>query len=202
MKDQIIRHLSAADPVLKGVMDSVQWPEISSTGNVFNDLMSCIIEQQIHYRSTKGWFLNMLERASLDSLRLDNFETFESKALGTVKLSMRKYETMARVVDFFQHNQRGWQGMEDAEVRKLLSDIKGIGNWTIDMILMYTLERPNIFPAQDYHVKKIMSELYEIGDLKKLTSEMRSIAEDWAPYRSIAVKYLFAWKEARKKALI
>ncbi|MEO0333604.1 MAG: DNA-3-methyladenine glycosylase 2 family protein, partial [Bacteroidota bacterium] len=69
--------------------------------------------------------------------------------------------------------------------------------WTVDMILLYTLERPNVFPAQDYHLRLVMEQLYNIGP-KRITAEMKKVAKNWAPYQSFGVKYLLAWKEANK----
>ncbi len=198
LSNSVTHHLSAKDSILKQVIAEVDWPEIVSTGNVFHDLMSCVIEQQIHYRSTKKTFAKLLAEASLEELTSDNFEEFEEQALGDVKLSMRKYETIVEVVAFFQRHLPDWLGMSNAEVRETLGSIKGIGPWTIDMILLYTLERPDVFPAQDYHLRLVMEQLYGIGP-KRITSGMKKIAENWAPYQSFGVKYLLSWKETNKR---
>ena len=63
-------------------MLQVPKPQIESTQDVFHDLMSCILEQQIHYRSTKKVFQKMLQAADLQRLSLDNFEHFEKKHSG------------------------------------------------------------------------------------------------------------------------
>ncbi|WKN45656.1 DNA-3-methyladenine glycosylase family protein [Tunicatimonas pelagia] len=198
LSNSVTHHLSAKDSILKQVIAEVDWPKIISTGNVFHDLMSCIVEQQIHYRSTKKTFAKLLAKASSEELTVDNFAEFEEQALGDVKLSMKKYETIIEVVAFFQEHSPDWSGMSNAEVREVLGSIKGIGPWTIDMILLYTLERPNVFPAQDYHLRLVIEQLYSV-DAKRITSEMKKIAKNWAPYQSFGVKYLLAWKEANKR---
>lgn len=199
MKDQVIQHLSSRDHILQSIIAEVDWPEVTSTCNVFHDLMSCVIEQQIHYRSTKKTFIKLLTKASLAELTVDNFEEFEEQALGDMKLSMKKYETITELVEFFQNQSADWQQMNDATVHKTLRNIPGIGKWTVDMILLYTLERPNVFPVQDYHLKQLITQLYAI-DSKRITSEMKNIAKSWTPYRSFGVKYLFAWKEINKRS--
>ncbi len=195
MSPSIQTHLSTQDTVLKEIIAQVDLATIESTRNVFHDLMSCIIEQQIHYRSAKKMFEKMLQKASLEMLTVANFETFEEKAFQNVKLSTRKYETIERILAFFQEKQANFLEMEDEAVREHLSAIKGVGTWTIDMILLYTLERANIFPADDYHLKKIMRQSYRLDDSKPLKSQMRTIAEKWAPFKSFGVKYLLAWKD-------
>ena len=195
-------HLIVKDEILKDILASIELPEVESTKSVFHDLMSCIIEQQIHYRSSKKIFEKMLEASSLKLLTLQNFSTFEKNGFKNVKLSARKYETIAQTLDFFSHQNIDWQKLEDDEVRKQLSQIKGIGTWTIDMILLFTLERQNIFPADDYHLKQIMLKLYNIDTSSKVKSQLKAIAKNWSPYQSIAVKYLLAWKTTQQRIVI
>ncbi|NRB50226.1 MAG: DNA-3-methyladenine glycosylase 2 family protein [Saprospiraceae bacterium] len=189
-KAAILSQLLKADEVLAAIIQQQQYPEIPSTGNVFNDLVSCVIEQQIHYRSTRHRFSKWLAELGLTELTLDSFELFEAKILSKLKLSHRKYETLAAVLRFFQEKEVDWHNKEEEEIRKQLSEIRGIGNWTVDMILLYTLEYPNIFPAQDFHLKKRMQAFYEISPQDNLLTSMRTIANNWAPHRSTAVKYL------------
>ena len=175
-------------------------PVLESTKNVFHDLMSCIIEQQIHYRSSKGLFQKRLDDAGMAALTPGNFDRF-APSLARIKLSQRKHETVALVLDFFQQNQIDWLTLADNEVRSTLATIKGVGEWTIDMILLYTLERPDVFPAGDYHVKKIMCSLYGIEQNKASKKAMMAVAESWRPYRSYAVMKLLAWKDWQKQGI-
>ena len=113
-------------------------------------------------------------------------------------MSMNKYETLKRALDFFDENKLNWSEMSDEEVQKILSQIKGIGTWTIDMILLYTLQRPDIFPADDYHLKKIMCNLYDINTTSKIKAQLKAVSEYWSPHKSLAVKHLLAWKAFQK----
>jgi DNA-3-methyladenine glycosylase II len=183
------------DAVLNSIAGSIILPEVQSTGNVFNDVLSCIIEQQIHYRSSKKIYKRMLEKAGLDQVYLDNFEVFERLAIPTIKLSQNKIETVDRVVQFFSQQQLDWTMMSDDEVAQTLSQIKGVGKWTIDMILMYTLERPNIMPYDDFHLKQVMVQVYNLNPVVSLKRSMQEISNDWQPNRSLAVKYLLEWKK-------
>jgi DNA-3-methyladenine glycosylase II len=192
--------LAESDPVLGKIINTIPEPQIKSTNEVFHDLMSCIIEQQIHYRSTKKIFQKMLDTASLKILTIDNFRQFEEKAVSTVKLSMAKYETVVRIIEFWNKNKINWQLLNDNEVTEKLSSIKGIGKWTIDMILLYTLQRPGVFPHDDFHLKQILISLYGLNPNSKLKVQMIDISRDWGEHKSQAVKYLFAWKEYNKKS--
>lgn len=192
------------DAVLANIINTIPEPQIQSTNNVFHDLMSCILEQQIHYRSTKKIFQKMLNTASLDILTPENFPTFEEKAFSTIQLSIGKYEAVLRIIEFWNVNNRAtnrivWHELNDEEVIEKLSSIKGIGKWTIDMILLYTLQRPNMFPYDDFHLKEIMVKLYDLDPNVKLKAQMMEISNVWGEHKSLAVKYLLAWKEFNKK---
>jgi DNA-3-methyladenine glycosylase II len=198
MKKNAINQLQNADERLKNIIATIPEPTIVSTNDVFHDLMSCILEQQIHYRSTKRIFQKMLQAAHIERLTLDNFPEFEKTAFANSKLAIGKFETVERIVDFFTVNKINWALLNDAEVIEKLSFIKGIGKWTIDMILLYTLERPDVFPYDDFHLKEIMVKLYELNPNVKLKAQMLDISEVWGSHKSLAVKYLLAWKEFNK----
>jgi len=195
MMTQAQTQLAQSDEVLANIITQIPLPQIESTHNVFHDLLSCIIEQQIHYRSSKKRFQKLLEKATIEELTTKNFEQFEQKLLSEVKLSIQKFNTIASIVDFFEQQSFKWQTMSDGAIRTTLSQIKGVGTWTIDMLLLYTLERPDIFPADDYHLKKVMLQNYSIDASARIKSQMKAIANKWSPYQSTAVKYLLAWKD-------
>jgi DNA-3-methyladenine glycosylase II len=187
------------DKILEKITLVIPKPNIETTGDVFHDLMSCILEQQIHYRSTKKIFQKMLDKANLERLNPENFHHFEEKAFADVKLAIGKYETLMSVLAFWAENKIDWKLLNDDEVIEKLSSIKGIGKWTIDMILLYTLQRPNVFPYDDFHLKQIMVSLYGLNPDVRLKSQMIDISNQWGENKSLAVKYLLAWKEFNKK---
>jgi DNA-3-methyladenine glycosylase II len=193
------KFLCDADPILAEIIAAIPTPEIESTDDVFFDLMSCVLEQQIHYRSTKKIFKKMLERAGLETLTTENFHEFEEKGMSGISLSLSKCETAYRIAEFFDENKIDWQSLSDEEVRATFSQIKGIAKWSIDMILLYTLNRPNVFPSDDFHLKQVMISLYKLDEKNKLKSQMTAIANRWGEHKSLAVKYLLGWKEFQKK---
>jgi DNA-3-methyladenine glycosylase II len=198
---EIEKMLAKNDPILEKIILQIPKPEVESTNDVFHDLMSCIIEQQIHYRSTKRIFAKALERASIDHLTIDNFHLIEKHSLSQIKLALGKYETMMSFIEYWSISTLDFNQLSDEEVIKELSSIKGIGKWTIDMILLYTLERPNVFPYDDFHLKQIMVFLYGLNEKVKLKAQMLAIAEKWGNQKSIAVLYLLAYKDSLKKTL-
>jgi len=189
------RPLYQNDPILEKVCVQIPQPVLHSTHDVFHDMISCIIEQQIHYRSTKRIFEKAMERASIRHVSLDNFHEFEKFGLSQIALSNGKYETLMQFVEFWQRNNKDFNCLSDDEVVKELSSIKGIGKWSMDMILLYTLQRPNVFPYDDFHLKQIMVSLYRLDPRARLKSKMIEISELWGPQKSMAVLYLLAYKK-------
>ena len=85
------------------------------------------------------------------------------------------------------------QGKSDEEIIDYLSQIKGVGRWTVQMILMFPMDRPNIFPVDDLGIQNSMKSLYQLDlEKKELKTKMLDIAVVWDPYKTLASKYL--WK--------
>jgi DNA-3-methyladenine glycosylase II len=187
--------LSKQDSILANIIAQIPVPIIETTGDVFHDMLSCIIEQQIHYRSTKNIFKKALERANIEHVTLDNFYLLEEHSLPQIKLAMGKYKTLLAFVEYWNNNTLDFTKLTDEEVITQLSNIKGIGKWTIDMILLYTLQRPNVFPHDDFHLKNIMVKLYHLDEKSRLKAQMLDVASAWGEHKSLAVLYLLAYKK-------
>ncbi|MBK0404720.1 DNA-3-methyladenine glycosylase 2 family protein [Adhaeribacter sp. BT258] len=83
--------------------------------------------------------------------------------------------------------------LDDEALIKHLTSIKGVGRWTAEMLLMFALDRPDVFPADDLGIQNAMKKRYGLTSEKKvLRQQMFEIAENWKPYRTLASKYL--WK--------
>ena len=90
------------------------------------------------------------------------------------------------LVEFFKNNKIDFESLTETEIRSSLKQIKGIGDWSINMILIYTLGYKNIFDASDYHIKKAMKLIFQF----EKPSDIKKFAEAWAPYKSIAFRIL------------
>ncbi len=87
--------------------------------------------------------------------------------------------------------------MSDDEIIEYLTQIKGVGRWTTEMLLMFTLKRENVFAVDDLGIQMAMVGLYNLdfSNKKKLKTDMIAIAEQWSPYRTYACMYLWRWKD-------
>lgn len=202
MKHQSTQQLIQIDNTLKRIIKTIPLPEIDSTSDVFGDLVSCVVEQQIRYRAKGTMLKKLMDLLDKHSITPDTILALDEAAFAEKKLSNLKYQTLIRVATYWKTNQlakQDWHALSDEEIRNELLQIKGIGNWTVDMILLYTLGRPDIFPADDYHLKKIMTTVYQLNAQAKLKAQMTDIAKEWQPYRSTAVLYLLEWKAYLKQ---
>ena len=89
--------------------------------------------------------------------------------------------------------------MEDEELIEFLVQIKGIGRWTAEMLLMFTLGRPDVFAVDDLGIQQAMTKLYKLDatDKKEMKRKMLQISEKWKPYRTYACRYLWQWKDEK-----
>ena len=87
--------------------------------------------------------------------------------------------------------------MENEEVIAYLTRIKGVGRWTVEMLLMFALGREDVFAIDDLGIQNAMIKLYKLenSNKKKLKEELLRISDKWSPYRTYACKHLWAWKD-------
>ena len=90
-----------------------------------------------------------------------------------------------------------FQEMTDAQITKQLLDVKGLGQWTVEMFLLLALCRTDIVPTADHIFKKSLKNLLKLSDIPK-RGEINKITEKWRPWRSLAVWYL--WRYADEEA--
>jgi DNA-3-methyladenine glycosylase II len=80
---------------------------------------------------------------------------------------------------------------------ELLTQIKGVGKWTVEMLLMFTLGREDVFAVDDLGIQQAMIKVYKIStdDKKALKGKMLKISAKWSPYRTYACLHLWRWKD-------
>ncbi len=125
----------------------------------------------------------------------------EEQSLREAGLSKQKVEYLRNAARGFQENDYTKEGLADCsneQVREMLTDIKGVGEWTANMYLIFALEREDVLPLGDLAVRRGIKQVYgndeERGEMSR--NEMREIAERWRPHRSLATKYIWAEYES------
>jgi len=123
------------------------------------------------------------------------------ETLRGIGLSNAKANYVLNVSNFFiaeKITDDGLQKMSNEEVIKYLTQIKGVGQWTVEMILMFTLGREDVFAVDDLGIQQAICKLYKIdaADKKMMKEKMLSVSKKWSPYRTYACRYLWGWKDA------
>ena len=154
-------YLAERDPVLARIIHRIPEPLYGNTHNVFEDLASCVLDMRIHYAGSKAAFrYKRFKRLMNDApLAPDSLGTMPREVLTELKLSRQKHETLELLGAFWRAERLDeveWTGLTDAEVLDRLAGVKGIGEWTVQMVLIFTLERPDILPMTDYQFRKAM----------------------------------------------
>ena len=108
-------------------------------------------------------------------------------------LSFQKINYVKNLADYFENNsfkKKDVERMTDEEISKELTQIKGIGQWTVDMFLMFTLNRADILPYKDLGIQKGIMKILNTKNLPS-KKEMEICSKKWSPYRTIACWYLW-----------
>ncbi len=198
------RVLMRRDPVLAPIIRKYGACGIKTgrESDIFCGLVEAIVSQQLSTRAAATIYGRL--RALLPNGGTPTPEALiplSDEALRGVGLSRQKLGYMrdlsGKMLDG-SINVHGLRAMSDDEIVAELTKIKGIGRWTVEMLLIFRLTRPDVFPAGDLGIVKAVQKAYNLRgtpDVKRL----QKIAERWRPYRSVASWYLWASLENKGK---
>lgn len=194
------KHLSK-DPIMAEIIKEVKLSKVKPAPNVFNALLSSITSQQLSTRVAEVIYGRVCGLYDNKVLKPKMILATERETLRGAGLSNQKTNYFYNIADFFdepKHKRIRWSTISDEEIINKLTTIKGVGKWTVQMILMFTLERPDVFPVDDLGIQLSMKEHYGIkADKKELKIQMEKIANEWTPYRTLASRYLWAVRDKR-----
>ncbi len=166
--------------------------------SVFNELVAGIIYQQISIKAAASIHNKLNQRMGGPSFSPANILEHSLEDLRSCGLSGQKASYILNIASFFQENKlhdHSWDKMSDEQIIDYLTEIKGVGVWTVQMLLMFYFERPDVFPERDLGIQLAMKGMFGLTEEKKdLIAKMNIIAEAWKPHRTTASKYLWAWK--------
>lgn len=183
------------DPVMAGIISRVPlFERTTSTGDYFFDLADAIISQQLSIKAAATILKRFValfpaEKVTPEAVLAVDTEVMRGAGLSYAKIKYIKdlaEKTLASGIVFEQFSL-----MTDEEIIEELMKVKGIGRWTAEMFLMFTLQRPDVFSYGDLGLRNAMKKLYSFAS-EPTKEEAEKIAENWKPYRTIASRYL--WK--------
>lgn len=187
------------DPTLSTLIEVTEIPNFTPSGRIYYDLLESIVSQQLSVKAATTIFNRFCLIFPDNYPHPDLVTALEPAQLRQVGLSNQKAGYLQNVAHFSLNNDlenHHWDSMSDEEIIEFLSQIKGVGKWTVQMLLMFTLGRPNVLPVDDLGIQQAMIRLYQLSETgKDLKKKMFEIAEPWQPWRTVACRYLWRWKD-------
>jgi DNA-3-methyladenine glycosylase II len=175
-------------------------PEIETRKNIPLRLMASIMSQQLSTKVAKVLFHRFLELYNGKEPKPQQVLDTKFETLRGIGLSNAKVSYVQNVAQFFVDNKitdKKLLSMENEEVIELLTQIKGVGKWTVEMLLMFTLGREDVFAVDDFGIQQAMIKIYRLDpvDKKAMKEKMLKISSKWSPYRTYACLHLWQWKD-------
>lgn len=168
--------------------------------NACMHLCGNIMSQQLSIKVAEVFWQRFLALLDTKSPAPEQILAVPFEQLRSIGLSNAKANYVHNICRFFIEQQ-----LTDAQLAKMdneavincLTQIKGVGRWTVEMSLMFTLGRPDVFAVDDLGIQQAMCKLYKIDatDKKAMKEKMLRISKKWSPYRTYACRYLWGWKD-------
>lgn len=200
VSDVILSHLHQ-DKNLSLIIDKCTLTIHKAPLQLFDDLLRSIVSQQLSTKAAAtiyDRFLSLFDNKTPTPEQIKKLSDVQLRAVG---LSGQKSAYIRNVVDHFDANDlynRVWDNYSDDDIINELTKIKGVGKWTVEMILMFSLHRPDVLPLDDLIIRNSMISFYNItSEKKQQVLDLTQIAEKWRPYRSYACRYLWASKDLK-----
>lgn len=194
-----LRHLRAADPVLACVLDPRATYTPPARPDPYLDLIESILSQQLSVKAAAtifGRLLDLFPRRRPTPARLAALSDAELRAVGVSRQKAGYLRHVAAFAATGGLRLSTLRRLDDEAVIRHLIPIKGVGRWTVEMLLMFTLGRPDVFPADDLGIQNAMKRLYGLrGHGPRLRRRMERIAARWRPHRTLACRHL--WRSLR-----
>lgn len=192
------RHLAKADPVMARLVRAIKLETPRRFVGLFEPLVQIIIGQQLSGKAAQTIFRRLREATGEKKATPENLATLTDQQFRTAGVSAPKIRAIRNLVGAVLMNElrlNDLQKLPDEEIRARLIAIKGIGNWTAEMYIMFVLCRQDLFSPGDGGLKKAVALHYgpKLSDKK-----LAAISDKWRPYRTIACLYL--WRSLDRHA--
>jgi DNA-3-methyladenine glycosylase II len=199
-----IAHLTK-DKEFKKILELQEPFVLVKRKNVHLHLCNSIMSQQLSTKVADVFHRRFLDLYNGKSPSAAQIAATPFETLRGIGLSNAKANYVLNVCNFFMEEKitdAMLHKMSNEELIKYLTQIKGIGQWTVEMVLMFTLGREDVFAVDDLGIQQAICKLYKIdvADKKAMKEKMLTISKKWSPYRTYACRYLWGWKDATLSA--
>lgn len=195
-------YLSERDEVLKNLIIKYGHCDLTplTSEDYFTTLIKGIISQQLSQQAAASIYEKVRSYYGSELLYADTICATTPAQLKDLGLSMQKTDY---IMDLSKHVASGeikpneFTQMSDVEIMNKLLPVKGFGRWTVEMFLIFALNRANVWPIDDFGIKKAVNMLYGI-DMKAKRTVYNELAQTWEPWRTLATWYLWKYYSEHK----
>jgi len=196
---EYITHLSK-DKKLAKLISGREPFQLKFHKNICLRLCASIMSQQLSTKAAKVIYHRFLDLYEGKEPTPEQIVATPFDKLRAIGLSNAKTQYVLNVAQFaIDHKltDQKLKKMSDEEIIELLTQIKGVGRWTVEMLLMFTLGREDLFSIDDYGIQTAMKKIYKLDDSNKkvFKEKMLKISQKWTPYRTYACLHLWHWKD-------
>lgn len=193
-----VAHLQKDKRLAKAMGSQVHTLELRA--NIPLRIMASIMSQQLSTKVAAVIYRRFLELYKGKEPKPQQVLDTPAETLRSIGLSNAKVSYVKNVAAFcIEHRitDKKLLAMKNEEIIGLLTQIKGVGRWTVEMLLMFTLGREDVFAVDDLGIQQAMAHIYRIdaSDKKAMKEKMLKLSARWSPYRTYACLHLWRWKD-------
>ena len=183
------KELSDNDIILSRIINKFDDLELISRGDLFFTLIRSIIGQQISVKAASTVWSRFAEKVG--EITPKNILSVDFEDLRSCGLTQKKTEYVIGISEsWHEYSLFDWNKMDDEEVIEKLIKLRGVGKWTAEMILIFTLLRPDVFPIGDIGMIRGIEKSYNSG-VRMSNDELYALSEKWKPWRTVACCYMW-----------
>lgn len=183
------KELSDNDIILSRIINKFDDLELISRGDIFFTLIRSIIGQQISVKAASTVWSRFTKKVG--EITPKNILSVDFEDLRSCGLTQKKTEYVIGISEsWHEYSLFDWNKMDDEEVIEKLIKLRGVGKWTAEMILIFTLLRPDVFPIGDIGMIRGIEKSYNSG-VRMSNEELYALSEKWKPWRTVACCYMW-----------
>lgn len=188
------------DKKFSRILENAEALELVPKKNICLSLCSSIMSQQLSVKVAQvlyNRFIELLGSKDPSPQQITELSYDQLRGIGLSNAKVTYVQNVARFAVEKGMDHSIIDKMENEEVINYLTEIKGVGRWTVEMLLMFTLARPDVFAIDDFGIQQAMIKLYKISpeNKKEMKLKMLKISSKWSPYRTYACLHLWRWKD-------
>lgn len=192
------------DPFFQKAVKGIELAPLIPDTDYFNYLVRSVVYQQLSGKSAASIYRRFCDLFPNGRPTPKKILELPVSDLRTAGLSGQKASYIRNIAEFAVENDFSaarLDAMTDHEVIAHLTPIKGVGKWTVEMMLIFAMDRPDVFPIDDFGISSGIQLMYGLDPKlpkKELHRHMLEISAAWQPHRSLATRYIWVWKDRQK----